>query len=291
MAAVSALGWVCPDDGCALPLQAHALVCGGCGQSYAVRDGIPCFLQPERMDPRQQFEQTLRDRQIAPPENRRYCYERQVGIEAVRRRLPPEAAGLILDAGCGVGHLTHQLLERGHEICGLDFSLERLRYLKQHAPARGRLAVATADLNHIPLPPGSCAAVVNTQVLEHLPTAAARQQLLASFARLLRPGGTLIVTVYNFGEPWRRRGDPAEGVHASGIFYHCYQAPELQAELEAAGFEIIEICGIVHLMPHTYRLWPRLGALGRWCDHRIEAHPQLSQRWGNLLLAHARRPV
>ncbi|HVB39657.1 MAG TPA: hypothetical protein VNE83_02070, partial [Terriglobales bacterium] len=122
-------------------------------------------------------------------------------------------------------------------------------------------------------------------------TAAARQQLLASFARLLRPGGTLIVTVYNFGEPWRRRGDPAEGVHASGIFYHCYQAPELQVELEAAGFEILEICGIVHLVPHTYRLWPRLGALGRWCDHRIEAHPQLSQRWGNLLLAHARRPV
>ncbi|HET9783685.1 MAG TPA: hypothetical protein VFP94_01875, partial [Terriglobales bacterium] len=118
-----------------------------------------------------------------------------------------------------------------------------------------------------------------------LPTSAARQALLTAFHRLLRPRGRLLLTVYNYSEPWRLRGEPKQGIHPSGIFYHAYNAPELAAEL--SDFTLQELCGIINLLPHTWRLFPLLGPLGRACDHHASRHPTLSHKWGHLLLAHA----
>lgn len=285
--------WVCPHDGAPLRVTPSELACTQCQRRFAAVDGIACFTEVAALDPQQQIERVHRDRELDRPATPRLRYERQVELEAVLARLPwrrlRSSGGLIVDAGCGIGRITHALLRNGCNVCGLDFSLERLRYLQSRAPGTGSLALATADVCYLPLPAQSCDAIINTQVLEHLPPAAARQAVLAGFARRLRPGGELILTVYNFNRPWQQLGNPREGIHVSGVFFHCYEMDELRAELIAAGFQVVELCGIIHHLPHTYRAFPRLGRLSRWFDHRLERSPAMGSRWGHLLLAHARR--
>lgn len=240
------------------------------------------------MDELQQRERQRRERILDFAADRRLRYEWRIEDEAVLRRLRPRPGERILDAGCGIGRLTRQLLRAGADVVALDFAHARLRHLRAQAP-RGRLALAQADLTRLPLSPmAAFDAIVCTQVLEHLPTPEARQALLAAFRSRLRPGGRLLLTVYNYSAPWRQRGEPKQGIHPSGIFYHAYDARELAAEL--SGFTLRELCGVINLLPHTYRLFPLLGASGRACDHYASHHAALSHKWGHLLLAHAVRP-
>ncbi|MGH9487874.1 MAG: class I SAM-dependent methyltransferase [Terriglobales bacterium] len=234
----------------------------------------------------QRHERMCREQVLSYPATRRMRYEWQVEAEAVMARLHPRPGLKVLDAGCGIGRLSLTALRSGAHVTSLDFALRRLQYLRRHAPSSAAPQLCQADLTRLPLRTRSWDAVVCTQVLEHIPQAVERRKLLASFARLLRPGGRLLLTVYNFSLAWQRRGQPSQGTHASGIFYHCYEPDELRAELE--DFELLELCGLIHRLPRTYRLWPLLGPLGRHLDHRLERQPARSQRHGQLLLAHAR---
>jgi 2-polyprenyl-3-methyl-5-hydroxy-6-metoxy-1,4-benzoquinol methylase len=237
----------------------------------------------------QRFERAFRERELGFDGDARVRYERVVEREAVVGRIVRAVprGGAIVDAGCGLGGITRALLRASYRVTALDFAWPRLRVLRSAAGTGAMLHLAQADLTRIPLAPSAFDAVVCTQVLEHIPGAAGRRAVIADLGSLLRPGGTLLLTVYNLSEPWRRRGQPAEGLHETGVFYHCYTAAELARDL--AGLELLEVCGLIHLLPRTYRLLPRLGPAGRALDHRLERPTALSRRWGHLLLAHARR--
>ncbi|MGH9485290.1 MAG: class I SAM-dependent methyltransferase [Terriglobales bacterium] len=235
----------------------------------------------------QRRERDYRERVVTASGDRRARYQWQVELEAVLARLQPRAGMRVLDAGCGVGRISCALLRRQASVVSLDFALSRLQYLRAQARRGSPPEPCQADLTRLPLAAGSFDAIVCTQVLEHIPDRDGRRRLLHRLSRLLRPGGRCLLTVYNLNEPWQRRGDPREGTHDSGVFYHCYEADELRRDLEPA-FELIELCGIIQLLPHTWRLFPWLGPFGRVLDHRLEARVVLSRRWGHLLLAQAR---
>ncbi|HET9783659.1 MAG TPA: class I SAM-dependent methyltransferase, partial [Terriglobales bacterium] len=121
------------------------------------------------MDELQRRERERRERIVDFAANRRLRYEWRIEDEAVLRRLRPRPGERILDAGCGIGRLTRQLLHAGADVVALDFAHARLRHLRAHAP-RGRLALAQADLAHLPLAATAAFdAIVCTQVFEHLP--------------------------------------------------------------------------------------------------------------------------
>ncbi|WP_255170978.1 class I SAM-dependent methyltransferase [Natrononativus amylolyticus] len=48
--------------------------------------------------------------------------------------LPDVRDSRVLDAGCGAGHLTRELRERGADVVGLDVSGEMLAYARRRAP-------------------------------------------------------------------------------------------------------------------------------------------------------------
>ncbi|TAN20918.1 MAG: class I SAM-dependent methyltransferase [Acidobacteria bacterium] len=235
----------------------------------------------------QRRERAYRERAVTHTGDRRVRYQWRIELEAVMRRLQPRPGMRVLDAGCGVGRMSCAALRRGAEVVSLDFALSRMRYLRTQAPKGSRPEPCQADLGHLPLAERSFDAVLCTQVLEHIPEPAARRALLRDFARLLRPGGRCLLTVYNFNQPIRRRGAPREGIHDSGIFFHCYEADELRDDLTPS-FEVLEVCGLIHLLPHTWRWFPLLGPLARTIDHRLERASAFSSDWGHLLLAHAR---
>ncbi|GIE92420.1 class I SAM-dependent methyltransferase [Actinoplanes regularis] len=106
-------------------------------------------------------------------------------VHGIVDALPP---GVALDAACGTGRHTAYLAARGHRVIGVDSSPDML------ARARARVPSAEfhqADLHRLPLPDDHVDLVVCALALAHLPDL---RPPLAEFARVLRPGGHLIVT-------------------------------------------------------------------------------------------------
>lgn len=112
----------------------------------------------------------------------------------------------VLDAGCGTGRHAHGLIERGHEVVLLDASEKLLEIAQRRcvgAPAYRTDICAPAlsqDFDAI-----TCRGVLNDLVADE-----ERDAALASFARLLKPGGLLLLDVPHRGTP-RVVGRPGAG--------------------------------------------------------------------------------
>lgn len=288
--------WVCPRDGitplevvpAALAEREH-LRCPRCGEQFPVEDGVPDFTAPGLADERQSLERASRDEIIVYGGTVRVRYEWQVEIEAILRRLQARPGDRVLDAGCGSGRITRPLLKQGVCVTAIDFSPARLHYLRSHVPPDSPLTVAVADVTRLPFPAGSFDRIVSGQVLEHIPDPQLRRQAVVQMLRVLAPGGTAVLTVYNYSRTYRKMGQPQEIFHPTGVFDHRYTAEELRRDFE--GLEIHELCGIASGIPGGNHLLPSIGRLGRWIDHACEKWPRLSCDRGAFLLICATKAV
>jgi ubiquinone/menaquinone biosynthesis C-methylase UbiE len=115
----------------------------------------------------------------------------------------PEATGSVLDAGMGPGRLCEELARRGWTVSGVDASGAMVARARARLPeAQERLV--QGELERLPFADGSFDAAVATGVLEY---AQDRPAALMELARVLRPGGTAVVTMPNAAAPystWRR---------------------------------------------------------------------------------------
>lgn len=110
----------------------------------------------------------------------------------VTLRLVGDGPGAILDAGMGPGRLCAELARRGFTVSGVDAAPEMVSAARERLPdAADRLVCA--PIESLPFPDASFDAVVATGVLEYASLPAA----LAELARMLRPGGTAVVSYPN----------------------------------------------------------------------------------------------
>jgi len=108
----------------------------------------------------------------------------------VLSRLRLRGDEVLLDAGCGTGRLTADLLEvlpRGH-VVGVDLSQNMLKSAREHLAQFGnRVSLVACDLLHLPFE-GLFDGIVSTAafhwVLDH-------DRLFANLRRALKPGGWL----------------------------------------------------------------------------------------------------
>ncbi|MGW0229956.1 class I SAM-dependent methyltransferase [Actinopolymorpha singaporensis] len=106
----------------------------------------------------------------------------------VRPLLDALKLGRVLDAACGTGRHSHYLAELGHEVVGVDSSPEMLARARAKVPA-GEFREAALD--ELPFPDGSFDSLVCTLALTYQPRL---EPTLAEFARVLRPGGQMILS-------------------------------------------------------------------------------------------------
>jgi SAM-dependent methyltransferase len=106
-----------------------------------------------------------------------------LGIEHTLRDLLGHGSGTCLEIGCGTGVRAATIRELGWTPVGVDLSAGMLRH------ARGRLALARADAERLPVRDGAVPAVIAVMVHTDMPGYPA---VLAEAARILRPGGVLV---------------------------------------------------------------------------------------------------
>src|SRR5438874_2613245 len=113
-----------------------------------------------------------------------------IGVEqpAVWAVLDAARPGRALDAACGTGRHARRLADRGHRVVGVDGSPEMLARAQAQVP-EGHFS--QGDLRDLPLPSDAFDVVVCALAFDHVADLA---QPVAELARVLRPGGRLVVS-------------------------------------------------------------------------------------------------
>lgn len=96
--------------------------------------------------------------------------------------------GNALDAACGTGRLAAALSARGHRVVGFDASAQMIAISRRQVP---EAAFGVGLLEACALSDRSVDLVVCSLALTHLPQLSA---VFAEFARVLRPGGNLVIS-------------------------------------------------------------------------------------------------
>jgi SAM-dependent methyltransferase len=139
-------------------------------------------------------------------------------------RAAPRSGDRILDYGCGDGTLLGVLqrrLGRGtHELHGFDPNPLAIELADAMLKRRG--VAATLHNGSAALPPAYFDQVICTEVIEH---ASAPASLLLEIARILKPGGRLVVTT-----PIRLTEEPEDSNHVRewfpGEFARLFETPD-----------------------------------------------------------------
>jgi len=102
----------------------------------------------------------------------------------------------VFDMGCGTGSFFQELVAQGGEVLGADGALEMARMARQHAqdvdPDKCR--VLGSVIEQIGLRSHSVDAAICVGVMEYVEN---EDQAIQELIRVVKPGGTLIVTIPN----------------------------------------------------------------------------------------------
>jgi SAM-dependent methyltransferase len=96
--------------------------------------------------------------------------------------------GTALDAACGTGRHAEYLASLGQQVIGVDRSPEMLAAARAKVPGAD---FREGDLHQLPVPDDHADVVVCALALTHIPDLV---PVLAEFARVLRPGGHLVLS-------------------------------------------------------------------------------------------------
>jgi ubiquinone/menaquinone biosynthesis C-methylase UbiE len=154
--------------------------------------------------------------------------------------VPTDASTVILDVACGPGIITAALAPRAHEVVAFDLTPEMLAKARARCADAGlrNVSFREGSATDLPFPDASFDAVVTRLSIHHFQ---APQRPLAEMARVLKPGGTLVVADVVSSEV----GEESELHNAIEILrdpshVRMLPASELTALIEGAGLTIAQ---------------------------------------------------
>jgi len=199
----------------------------------------------------------------------------------------------VLDAGCGQGRHSLELLRQGCRPCALDLNPADLRYTRyllvelarqRHAadPAHDPAAypalpfvVLRGDAQRLPFPDGSFERVLCSEVLEHVAEPA---RAAAELARVLKPAGLLALSVPTAVSEWLFRYSSDDYFNSPGGHVRIFTVRRLRRLLAEQGLEVVDL-HFEHAF-HSLYWWVR-------CVFGLHAEGHPAIRHFRKLLTHA----
>lgn len=174
-------------------------------------------------------------------------------IDPARLALGPGMA--VLDAGCGQGRHSLEVLRRGARPCALDVNpadLRHTRYLlsdmaRERHRARGGdpaawpplpFVVLEGDLERLPFPDACFDRVLCSEVLEHVPSP---ERAAAELVRVLKPRGLLAVSVPTPTTEWVYRYASDDYFNTPGGHVRIFTVGRLRRLLAAQGLQVVDL--------------------------------------------------
>ena len=161
----------------------------------------------------------------------------------------------VLDLGCGNGRLLEIFKGRNVDYVGIDNSEKLIEIAKEKNPA---FNFQVADALNLPFPDNYFDKIFSIAILHHIPLDDFRDQFVKEARRILRPGGFLILTVWDL---WRKPDSLKRIIKFTILkilrktkvdfkdvfvpwqktidrYVHCFTENELKKLAEKAGFKI-----------------------------------------------------
>jgi len=192
------------------------------------------------------------------------------------------------------------MASKGADVVGLDIS--HVVTSRAHANARREnfdAALLRADIRELPFRNESFDVIYTMGTIEHIPE---YRHTLGEIERVLKPGGTAIIGVPNFWDPFLRPLIVAALTMIGRYPYapeKSFTRAELRRDVEGAGLEVVEMTGILAL-PGVLRmldlfLHVRKGLAPRWTEWFVKPFAAAEERFawlariGYLVTAVARK--
>ncbi len=189
----------CPACQGVLRDEGDALACAPCKARYVVRDAIPDLRVPseERTEKVRTFYTRAPFPNYPPNDTLSGLRSRAARSEFARlleQAIPGDAA--VLELGCGTGQMSLFLATADRVILGADLTRASLALGARAAAKYGldRVRFVETDLRSPGLRAGAFDVVYSSGVLHHTPDPRAS---FRSMARLVRPGGIVVLGLYN----------------------------------------------------------------------------------------------
>jgi 2-polyprenyl-6-hydroxyphenyl methylase/3-demethylubiquinone-9 3-methyltransferase len=157
----------------------------------------------------------------------------------------------VLDVGCGGGILSEAMARTGADVLGIDLEPAVIEVAELHAAESGvKLRYRTVAAETLALEAANSFDVVTCmEMLEHVPEPAST---LAALAKLVRPGGQIVISTLNrtpqaflvaiLGAEYVARVLP-KGTHE---YLRFIKPSELAAWARAAGLELRDLQGLLY---------------------------------------------
>jgi 2-polyprenyl-3-methyl-5-hydroxy-6-metoxy-1,4-benzoquinol methylase len=224
-----------------------------------------------------------RARTSGPAVQRFWHYEKE---RIIRKFSPPTQGQRVLDVGCGSGVVADLLASMGAEVTGIDANAKAIEFARATF-SRPNLEFRCAYVEDLPYAVASIDRIYCLELIEHL-YAKQADALLATFARLLRPGGVLALTTPNYRGFWpgiefvmdRLRLAPAMRVQQHVTRFN---RVKLREALSATDWEIVRLS--------TFSTFAAFASALSWrlAERCADLEDGADLPFGNLLLAVAKR--
>jgi SAM-dependent methyltransferase len=164
-----------------------------------------------------------------------------------------KGTGNVCDLGCGPGHVSRYLRDRGVDVIGLDLAGGMLAHAQRLNPD---ITFLQGDMTALTQPDGAWAGIVAFYSLIHVPRGE-MVDALRGLRRVLRDGAPLFVA-FHLGEEDLRIEDFLG--HTVSLDFFLFQSREMTVYLQSAGFEVETITerdpypGVEHPSRRSYIL-------------------------------------
>ncbi len=147
----------------------------------------------------------------------------------------------VLDAGCGPGHFSVRLKQKGAQVVALDISFSLTRLTIERCRCRG----VVGDAESLPFKDSVFDIVISSEMIEHTPSP---EMILRELCRVLKHGGLLVITTPNRSWQWIVRCATKTGLRPFRGYENFLHWKKIE--------DILHECGMTILRHRGFHPWP-----------------------------------